>query len=207
MIDKKESDFLIFLFCGQLPYMWFSKSISNSMSSLINGRGLMNQVSINKFFFPLVIVVQDSFKSLVVFIVLVIYIFFESGGASLYWLFLPLIILTQLILIMALSFVVAMLIPFVPDIRFIVSSGLTILMFASGIFFDYKDVISSEHKALFFLNPIANLINSYRNVLIYNQYPDFNSLLLIIFISFIIMIFCIHFMKKLGAYYPRLVIE
>src|SRR5690606_38957070 len=45
--------FLVFLLCGQIPFLWFSRTITNGSASIEQGRGLMQQIEIPKIFFPL----------------------------------------------------------------------------------------------------------------------------------------------------------
>ena len=66
-LARGTPDFMIFLVCGKIPFLWFSKSISNASKSITSGRGLINQTSIPMPFFPMLVVFQDAFKQSIVF--------------------------------------------------------------------------------------------------------------------------------------------
>ena len=196
---------MIFLACGNIPYVWFSRTVSNSAQSIILGRALMDQVEIPKVFFPAVVVFQDLFKSILVFFVLLLYVSIIGFEPTLAWLSIPLLLFVQLTLISAVALFTAMVVPFLPDLRFIVATGLQMLMFASGIFYSYEDVILPEHRELFLLNPLANLIRMYREVLMEGQWPDWADLGWIFLASAIAIFVLMQAMKKLDSTYPRLV--
>ena len=67
-LARGTDGFLIFLLCGQIPFLWLARTISNSASSIEQGRGLMQQLEIPKIFFPLVVIAQDFVKSIIVFL-------------------------------------------------------------------------------------------------------------------------------------------
>ena len=206
-LATRTENFLVFLCCGNIPFVWFSRSVSNSAQSIVLGRSLMNQVQIPKVFFPAVVVMQDLFKALLVFAVLLLFVYFIGFTPTIAWLSLPLLILAQLVLICAVALFVSMIIPFLPDLRFIVATVLQLLMFASGIFYSYEDVILPEHRSLFLLNPVANLIRMYREVLMAGQWPDWLDLGLIILVSLLAIAVLLVVMKKLDSTYPRLVLQ
>ena len=61
-LNRGTEDFLVFLLLGKIPFLWFSKSVSNSANSICDGRGLIGQLPIPKSFFPLLVVAQDGVK-------------------------------------------------------------------------------------------------------------------------------------------------
>ena len=113
----------------------------------------MTQLRIDKLFFPMVTILQDFIKSICVFVLLIVFVYMYLQSPSIHWLALPLIVLTQLIFVSAISLLCAMIIPFIPDLRFLVTTSIQLMMFGSGIFYSYQDVILPEHQDLFFGKP------------------------------------------------------
>jgi len=157
-------NFVVFLVCGKIPFLWFSKSVNNASNSILAGRGLINQAAIPKPFFPMLIVFQDSFKQIFVFTLMLIFISLYGLPASWMWLNLVFVIFTQFLLISAIALLFAAIVPFLPDFKYLIATGMMALMFGSGIFYSYKQVILPEHQRLFLLNPLANLIRNYPDV-------------------------------------------
>lgn len=207
LLAQKREGFVLFLIVGKIPYLWFARSVSNSAESIMHGRGLMQQLPISKLFFPLVVICQDSVKSLAVFLLMFTLAFFMGGEPTVAWLTLPLLMIVQLLFIMVVAISCAMLVPFLPDMRFIISTFLMMMMFASGIFYTYTDVLLPSHQQIFLLNPLASLITSYRAVLIDGAFPDFIRLAGIS-VSCLCCLFIITVvMRKIDHIYPRLVVE
>lgn len=200
-------DFIVFLICGNIPFLWFSKSVNNASRSIIAGHGLINQTAIPKPFFPMLVVFQDAFKQTIVFTCMLVFITIYGLEVSWVWLSLLFIILTQLLLISAAALLVAAITPFLPDFKYLIATAMMALMFGSGIFYSYKDALLPQHQQLFLMNPIANLIKNYRQVLMENILPDWLALGYICLGSIAIIVLMTWYYRKTDTLYARLIIQ
>jgi lipopolysaccharide transport system permease protein len=66
------------------------------------------------------------------------------------------------------------------DFSMLISLGMIFLMFTSGVFWDLRD-IPDPHMAqtILVINPMAFLLDSYRQVLMYGAAPDYFHLLML----------------------------
>ncbi len=185
-LQIRTENFLLFLICGQVSYSWFQRSVSNSSNSLLDNKSLLTQVAIQKMFFPLLTFSQDFVKQTVVFVAMLGFLLYLGAPPTLSWISLPAVILTQALFTLAIGVVCSGIVPMIPDFRFLITTLLTVLMWGSGMFYSYKDVLLEKHQDLFLMNPMANLIKNYRQVLLDGQSPDWGALLLIclLFASF-----------------------
>ena len=172
LLNRGTENFTGFLLVGITNWMWFNKTVMNGSQSILQGRGLMLQVNIHKAFFPLVMVGRDAFKQLFVIIMLLIFLCFYPTPMGITWLALPVLLITQLILVAASAMFCAAFVPFIPDLFFIISTGIRLMFFASGIFYDIESVVSPKYRALVYLNPMAGLLKNYRDILLFNHWPD-----------------------------------
>ena len=127
--------------------------------------------------FPLIVVVGQTTKTLIVFSLLVAFLWIAGepiGFNALVWL--PIILLIQLVMLSACSLLVAGIHPFIPDIKVLVDSGLTLLFFVSGVFFRAPQRTDSL-GAFFDYNPVAVIIGAYRAVLLDGVAPSSWALL------------------------------
>lgn len=207
LLNRGTKDFVAFLLCGIIPWLWFSNSVSQSGNSITLGKGLISQTYLPKPFFPLVIIGQALVKQVFVFILLFVFLFTYDFFPSIGWLWLIPIIFTQLLLIIAISFIVAFIIPFARDIKYLVDAGLRMTMFGSGIFYSYKDVLLPEHREIFLLNPMANLIVNYRKVLMEDTVPMIESLVFISLASILIILLMSWVIKRHNNTLTRLALE
>lgn len=206
-LHRGGGDFVSFLLCGIVPWLWFSKSVNHSGNSIMQGKGLISQVYLPKTFFPVVVIGQDAVKQVVVFLLLFGYLIYQGYSPSMHWFWLIPLITSQLILIIAVSFVVAFLIPFAQDIKYLVEAGLRMMMFGSGIFYSYKDVLLPEHREIFLLNPMANIIVNYRRILLEDTAPMVDSVLIITFLSAFVIAVMYLVMKRFDNTLTRLALE
>ena len=194
-----RENFLLFLICGKVPFLWFSKSVTSASNSIIQNAGLIGQLDISKSIFPYISIQESLYKQWVVFIVLfgvvISYGYFPEWN----WLWLiPLMILQYGIIILC-SLVGAFLVSFVSDFRLIINMVMMFLMFISGIFWDINTIGNPElRESIFFYNPVAFLIDGYRQVLIEQSVYDLKHLAFLSIFVLIGLLFCHQLMNKMS---------
>lgn len=171
LLKRGGPGYVFLLLSGLVPWLWFSKVISQGSNSLVTGRALMSQLAIPKLFFPLVIVTQCSVKQVLVFAILILFLLFSGHSPSVHWLSLLPIILLQLLLMAPMACLLAVALVYVRDLSFIIPTVLQFMFFCTGIFFSLDD-IGGEYLRLFYLNPMAGLVQQYREVLLNNAWPE-----------------------------------
>ena len=167
---SNTENFRYFLIIGVTTWIWFANGVANSTDSLIVGRSMIMQIRLPKLLFPFIAVVSASLKQAFVFVTVMV-VCGSIFGLSSAWFYLPILVLTQLVLILACASSVAFVCCWVRDLRFIVRSGLTLMMFCSGLFFSI-DAMPPAYQEVFRLNPMATLIEQYRLVLMSGGVPD-----------------------------------
>jgi lipopolysaccharide transport system permease protein len=180
-------DYVAFLLVGLVAWRWFDNTIKLGSNALIWNMGLMQQVYVPKIIFPTITVVTNTVKFLFVLVTLLAFLLLNGDLPGATWLALPGLLAIQLLFIVASTWLISAIVPFLPDIRVIMDSGLTLLFFMSGIFFDIASV-PAQLATYLRLNPMAILIESYRNVLIRGVWPDWGMLGLVVVLSVIILL-------------------
>lgn len=206
LLSSGTENYVVFLLTGLIPWLWFSKTISHATNSIIQGRQLMSQVHIPKIFFPMVCLFQDAVKQVFVFLLLLLFLILYGIPPTWYWLGLVPVALVQSLVTVLGASLVAVLIPFVRDLKFLVPTLLQFIMFSSGIFYSH-DRISIKYHELFFLNPMALLLKNYRDLLLNQQWPDWTSLARLGFLSLIGLVMVLMFYRKVEFVLARIVQE
>ena len=89
------------------------------------------------------------------------------------WLWLIPLTVLQAILITACGLLGALLVSFKRDFRLVIQLGTVFLLFMSGIFWDLNTIADTGLRdGLLLLNPLANLIDCYRQVLMLDEAPN-----------------------------------
>lgn len=206
LMQRGGENFPVFLLTGLIPWMWFMKAVGGSSGSILSGQNLMLQVGLPSSVFPLVSILQASMKQIPIFVLLFAFVWLQGYSPGAHWWALIPVIFVQALFTIAFSCTVAAIIPFVRDLTYLVPTGLTFLMFLSGIFYDYRS-ISPEWQDLFLMNPAAFLLKCYREIFIDMSAPDFHTLLLWGLGSGATCLLLFLAYKRLRYVYPRIVME
>ncbi|WP_235898710.1 ABC transporter permease [Parahaliea maris] len=180
ILKSRQDDFLIFLMCGKLTFIWFSKAVSQASNSIVASRGLIAKLDIPKSLFPMSVVQESLYKQaaafILLFVVLVVFGFAPSGT---WWWLVP-IILVNYLMIVACALVGASLVCIVRDFSMLIPLGMTFLLFTSGIFWNVHDLGDpAKTELVLALNPIAFILDCYRQALMWNTVPDLSHLALV----------------------------
>lgn len=166
LLKSGRENFLLFLVTGKIPFLWFSKSVTSASNSIVANKGLIGQVDMPKAFFPYVSIQESLYKQWVVFLVMFGVVIGFGYLPEWNWLMLIPLMVVQYGLIVLCSLLGAFLVSFVGDFRMIISMGMMFLMFLSGVFWDVNSIANPATRQIVFdLNPVAFLIDAYRQVL------------------------------------------
>ena len=184
-----QPDFLYFLMVGKLTFIWFSKSVNQAASSLEANKGLMAQTNLRKELFPLAVILQGFYRQLAVFAFLVCFLLLGGYLPSATWLWLIPLALLQAMLIAGCGLLGALLVSLRRDFRLVIQLGTVFLLFMSGIFWDLNTISDARlREGLLVLNPLANLIDCYRQVLMSGGAPNLTRLAWVLGESLLLLI-------------------
>jgi len=203
LFQRGGEGYVAFLLVGLTVWRWFDNTIRVGASSLIMNKGLMQQVYVPKIVFPTVTVVTNTVKFLVVLAILLVFLLFYGVVPGMTWLILPVLLGIQLLFIVAFTWLISAIVPFIPDIRVIIDSGLTLLFFMSGIFFDLES-LPSQLADYLRLNPMAILIESYRKTLVQGVSPDWYILSAVAVFSIIVLIVGFRLHMRFDRQFPKI---
>lgn len=204
LLNRGDENFVIFLLTGLIVWKWFHATLNTGANSLMANAGLMNQVYVPKIVFPLTNIAVNTFKFMIILTLLLIFLQFTPVKVTWAWTLLPVIVLTQLLLIVAVTSLIAAIMPFFPDLRVILDNILMMFLFLSGIFFDI-DKLPANVQGYFMLNPMAALIAMYRKVLLEGVPPDWLQVFGILSFSAAVMILAAWLFRRFDRVYPKII--
>ncbi|TMW13797.1 tetratricopeptide repeat protein [Alloalcanivorax gelatiniphagus] len=206
LLHRGGEGFVAYLLTGLVPFQWFAKTVQHASNTIVEGRGLMNQVRISPLFFPLVAVVQNAGKQTLVFLMLAIFLVVYGLPPTVHWLALIPVVTVQLLLMAVVGCALAMIIPFVRDLINLVPTGLQFLLFCSGVFYTL-DTIPERWRDLFMANPMANLLHQYRRILLEHQWPEWSQMGWLALGCLLGLGVLILAYRRLEGVFPRVVVE
>ena len=160
--------YAVFLFCGLLPWTWFSSSLSDGANVLILNGNLIKKVMFPAEILPVVAVVSSMIHFLFGLPILFGFLWwYEIPLRLTELLWLPLLMAVQFILTLGLVMVLAALTVHFRDIKDLLANLLTLWFFSTPIIYPMSAVPASG-KAIMDLNPFAHLAISYQEILFYD---------------------------------------
>ena len=175
-IETGEIPYIVFSYTAMLPWNLFSSSITDMVDSIVGNMNLVSKIYFPREILPFSSLLARTVDFLIGFIVLVILIIFYRIPMTALWLYLPIILLIQISLSLGLGLAGAALNVFYRDIRHIFVLGLQIWFYASPIIYPVS-AVPTNLQSIYFLNPMAGVIEAYRAVLLYQQLPNPNLIL------------------------------
>lgn len=180
ILNSRQPDFLMFLMTGKLAFVWFSKSVTQASSSIVAAKGLIGRINAPKSLFPMAVVQEGLYRQVMVFAMLFAVLLFNGYQITPTWLYLIPVIAVNYIMILACAFIGATLVCIVRDFQPLIGLGMVFLMFTSGLFWDVRELGDPAKTDLILeVNPIAFMLDAYRQVLMRDIPPDLLHLLAI----------------------------
>ena len=169
-----ESDptlnFGLFLYCGLLPFMAFSEALNKGMNSIRSNSGLVQKVVFPVELLPFTNAVASLIDKLFGIGALVIIVFVLEHRLHWQVLLLPLIMVVQLLFTLGLTYMMAVIGTYVPDM------GEVIRPFIRGTFFITPILWPPERlpenlRWIEDYNPLAYLVEAYRGMILEGTLP------------------------------------
>lgn len=198
-------DYVPFLLCGLVVWKWFVSTVNQGSASILTNTNLIRQIYIDKAIFPASVLIANTVRFFFVFSLLILFILAYGVRPSITWTGLPVVLLTQFLFTAAITGFACVIVPFIPDIKLLIENGLLLMFFVSGIFFD---ISTTSEKLQFFLrfNPMAVLIEEYRQMLLLGQWPSWQAVNLIAFFSIAGVIIAYRLITRYDHLYPKILV-
>ncbi len=195
-----------FIFSALLMWNFFSKTINYSVKLVRNNRDILSKVYVPKFVLLISNMILNFFKLIFSMIVLVLLmlVFRVQIGFEIFW------VLPAYLVLMLLSFGAGMVFlhygVYVDDLSYAVGILLSMLMFLSGTFYDILTTLSEPlNTVVLCFNPIAMLVDTMRNALLYQEIKNIPLIILWFFISSILCCVGVHIVYKNENGYVKVV--
>ena len=160
--------YAVFLFCGLLPWTWFSSSLLDASGCLIAGGNLIKKVLFPAEVLPIVMVLANMVHFLLGLPILGIFLVYYAVPLrfnEILWF--PVVLAVQLLLTVGLGLIVSALTVHFRDIKDILSNLLTFWFFATPIIYPMA-MIPPGGKIFMDINPFTHLAISYQEILFYD---------------------------------------
>jgi ABC-2 type transport system permease protein len=165
----------IFLFSTLLSWNFFQSTIQSSASVIVSSNNLIKKIYFPHEILPISVVLGGLMNYLYGLLILIPALSIFGYYPNINYLWLPVLLIIQLILIMGFSFLVSSLTVFFRDLEHMLVIFLTALFYITPVLFPIS-MVPVEYHWLFKWNPVGILMSSYRDIFYYAKTPDIISL-------------------------------
>lgn len=169
---RSMEHYIIYLFCGNLVFAYFSESTTQGMTSLMGNSAIFTKVNIPKYLFLL----SKNTQTLINFglSLCVFFVFCIFDHIVFTWKFIMLLYPICLLVFfnIGIGLILSALFVFFRDIQYLWSVFTMLLMYMSAIFYSVES-FPPEQQILFYFNPVYHFIKYFREIVLNGTVPPF----------------------------------
>lgn len=175
-----------YVFTGLLVWNWFQTCLFQATGVIINSRPLIRQPGFPNAILPIIVVTTGLIHFVLALPILFIFLLIDGVRLTPLVLLLPLLQLLQFCLTVACSYLLASLNVTFRDTQHTLGVLLQLLFYLTPIFYE-ANAIPDRYRQFYELNPMVPLVNSYRQILIQGQQPDWIALMIVAGMTLILL--------------------
>lgn len=181
-------DYALYLFCGLLPWSMFQESIQQSANTIVTNANLVKRVVFPLETLPAAQAFAALGNQLFATVALLIAIVIIRQDLQLTALWLPVLLIPQLLFALGAAWLIASLGVFLRDI----AQGITLLlmawMYLTPIIYP-ESIVPERFRWFIAINPFTPLVRSYRRVFLDGLAPDWRGLLYFSLVALVAFLF------------------
>lgn len=187
-INDSHWDYALYLFCGLLPWTMFQESVQQSANTIVANSNLVKRVVFPLETLPAAQVLAALGNQLFATAALLIAAIIVRQRLDVTALWLPALLIPQLVLALGAAWLIASLGVYLRDI----AQGITLLlmawMYLTPIIYP-ESIVPDRFRTFINLNPFTPLVRSYRHIFLDGRAPDWRGLAYFGAVALVIFIF------------------
>lgn len=181
-------NFGLFLYCGLLPFLTFSEALNKGINSIRSNSGLVQKVVFPLEILPFTNAIASMVDKVFGFGALLIMLLLFGRTLHPTLLYMPVIVVLQVIFILGLTYIMAVLGTFLPDVAEVMRPVIRGMFFVTPILWP-PDRLPDSLSWIEDYNPLAYLVNAYRDLILNGTLPGALSTLYFALFSVALFIF------------------
>lgn len=197
ILRNTAEHYVTYLVIGILPWNYFTTVISQGTNTVLANGGIVKKVYFPREILPISVNFSGVINFLISCLVLCLFLIFSGIGFSWKIVFFPIVLLAEFLLLQGIIFITSAINVYIRDLEYIINFIISMLFYATPILYSSDMFIGSGIEWLVRWNPIAIIINSYRDIFYYQVLPNFKMLAIVILVGFIIFYLGLKVFRKL----------
>lgn len=201
-----ELYFPIFIFIGITMWDFFNKNVIQSVRIVKNNKSIVSKVYLPKYMLLITRLMVNGFKMMISVALIIVMLFIWRVPVTFHALYAIPILLDLILITFGICCFLMHYGVFVEDLSNVMNIVLRLVFYLTGIFYDPVKRIPAPYGALFCkINPVAFLLSSMRNCLLYGKAPHVSLLLFWFVVGVIISILGIYKVYKNENSYVKVI--
>ena len=216
-IESGSIPYPILTFAALMPWIFFQDATTEGIQSVVKNSALVRKIYFPREIFPLTAVTTKLVEFGISALILAALMVWYQMAPTVYILWVPLIILYTLLVSMTIALLGAAVNVSYRDVGAALPIVLSLLMYASPVIYPLqlvRDKLLIQQAAgdwsdllftIYTLNPLAGIIDSFQNVVLRGQSPDFTSMLPGMVLTAILLPLSYRFFKSEEKYFADVI--
>ena len=164
----------IFILVALIPWQFHTGTLMSSANAITGNAQIIKKVYFPRILLPIATLLSNLVNLLLASLVLLVLLYAFGLGLTIHALWVPLILLTQMVFLLGLSLIVSTLQTFYRDTLMILEVGLLAWFFLTPVFYPFErfgsnailwGISFNPARVMRWLNPMASIVDGYRTVL------------------------------------------
>lgn len=188
LFNQEIPNFPMYVLMGRIIYQFFTEATNFAMESINANASLIRKVYVPKYFFPISRIVSSLVTMFISFVPLILVMVFS--GIPFRWT--NLLFVVPLFYLLVISIGIGLFLSavnvFFKDMSHIYSVVTLVLMYTTPIYYP-ASIIPEKYMPIIEINPLFQIVEMFRDVVMYGVMPDLNSHLISIAYMFVYGVF------------------
>lgn len=172
----------IYLMAGILSWSLFVEILTRCMTLFVENANLLKKLSFPKITLPFIVLGSSIFNNFLLFLAILLIFGVLGHWPNLSLLWLPVLVLINVLLAFGCGLIIGVLNVFMPDIGQIVPIVLQLLFWITPIVY-MVNILPPRYHRFLLINPLVPIVDGYHNILLFNKAPDWSTLVFPVLLS------------------------
>lgn len=177
LIRLDIENYPIFVLSALLPWTFFQMSLSHAATAIPRAAGLVKRVRVPRAFIPLSAVLASLVHFLISLVLLLVWMAVLGAPFTRHLLLLPVLIAVQLVFVSGAALLVSSLAVPYRDVEYALEPALRVLFYLTPTFYPLS-YVPPRWLDWYLLNPMAGIVESYRQTILHGALPSPSVLLI-----------------------------
>lgn len=184
LMRQRMDNYVLYLVTGIIPWTYFQIVLAECVSCIKSNAGIIKKVYFPKVILPVSAMLSGFINFLISCLIIILFCLFYRVPLTGYIAIVPLIGLIEGLFVLGLGMIGGSLAAYLQDLEYIINFLVQLLFYGTPIIYDLNQFQSqSVLMQMVRLNPMTTLMQSYRDIFLYQKAPNFVGLFYVLLLA------------------------